>query len=202
MIRPRRDPLQERVEVDETHVGGARLGKPGRGAAGKTVVVGAVEAKPGKGRKRRLGRPRLQAISDSSAASLEDFIAADTAKPITVTTDGWAGYRRLETEGYGHEPINLSRSLRGLLAAPASQIGSMASWPSMGDASLRLPAIHLVFSLAKRWLLGTRHGAVRPKHLQRYLDEFVFRFNRRTAKAVSHGFARLIQHAVNTPPTT
>jgi hypothetical protein len=67
---------------------------------------------------------------------------------------------------------------------------------------LRLPAIHLVFSLAKRWLLGTHHGAVRPKHLQRYLDEFVFRFNRRTAKAVSHGFARLIQHAVKTPPTT
>ena len=182
MIRPGREPLQERVEVDETHVGGARPGKPGRGAAGKTVVVGAVEAKPGKGRKRRLGRLRLQAIPDSSAASLEGFIAADTAKPITVTTDGWAGYRRLESEGYGHEPISLSRS-----------------W---GDASLRLPAIHLVFSLAKRWLLGTHHGAVRPKHLQRYLDEFVFRFNRRTAKAVSHGFARLIQHAVKTPPTT
>jgi transposase-like protein len=182
MIRPAREPLQERVEVDETHVGGARPGKPGRGAAGKTVVVGAVEAKPGKGRKRPLGRLRLQAISDASAASLEGFIAADTAKPLTVTTDGWAGYRGLETEGYGHEPINLSRS-----------------W---GDASLRLPAIHLVFSLTKRWLLGTHHGAVRPKHLQRYLDEFVFRFNRRTAKAVSHGFARLIQHAVKTPPTT
>ena len=72
----------------------------------------------------------------------------------------------------------------------------------MGDASLRLPAIHLVFSLAKRWLLGTHHGAVRPKHLQRYLDEFVFRFNRRKARAISHGFARTIQHAVKTPPTT
>jgi transposase-like protein len=214
MIRPAREPLQERVEVDETHVGGARPGKPGRGAAGKTVVVGAVEAKPGKGRKRPLGRLRLQAIPDSSAASLEGCIAADTAKPLTVTTAGWAGYRGLETEGYGHEPINLSRSLRGLLAAPASQIRSMASWPSMGDASRRLPAIHLVFSTvrgrgdpaphgaAKRWLLGTHHGAVRRKHLQRYLDEFVFRFNRRTAKAVSHGFARLIQHAAKTPPTT
>ncbi len=182
MIRPEREPLQERVEVDETHVGGARPGKPGRGAAGKTVVVGAVEAKPGKGRKRPLGRLRLQAIPDASASSLEGFIDADTAAPLTVATDGWAGYRGLEGKGYSHEPINLS-----------------ASW---GDASLRLPAIHLVFSLAKRWLLGTHHGAVRPKHLQRYLDEFVFRFNRRTANAISHGFARLIQHAVITPPTT
>ena len=182
MIRPGREPLQQRVEVDETLVGGARSGKSGRGADGKTVVAGAVETRPGKGRKRPLGRLRLAAIPDASAASLEGFLAADTARPLTVTTDGWAGYRGLKAKGYAHEPINLSASL--------------------GDASLRLPAIHLVFSLAKRWLLGTHHGAVRPKHLQRYLDEFVFRFNRRKANAVSHGFARLIQHAVKTPPTT
>jgi transposase-like protein len=187
MIRPDREPLQQRVEVDETLVGGARPGKTGRGAAGKTVVAGAVETKPGpnpgkSGKKRPLGRLRLQAVPDASAASLEGFITAATEKPLTVSTDGWAGYRRLETKGYAHEAINLS-----------------ASW---GDANLRLPAIHLVFSLAKRWLLGTHHGAVRPKHLQHYLDEFVFRFNRRTAKAISHGFARLLQHAVNTPPTT
>ena len=193
-IRPDREPLQNRVEVDETLVGGVRPGKSGRAAAGKTVVAGAIEAKPGKGRKRPLGRLRLQAIPDASAASLEGFIATDTAKPLTIATDGWAGYRSLQSKGYSHAPINLS-----------------ASW---GDASLRLPAIHLVFSTvrgrgdpaphgaAKRWLLGTHHGAVRSKHLQRYLDEFVFRFNRRNANAVSHGFARLIQHALNTPPTT
>ncbi len=182
MIRPGREPLQQRVEVDETLVGGARSGKSGRGAAGKTVVAGAVEAKPGKGRKRPLGRLRLQAVPDASATSLEGVITADTEKPLTVTTDGWAGYRGLQTKGYAHEAINLSAS--------------------SGDASLRLPAIHLVFSLAKRWLLGTHHGAVRSKHLQHYLDEFVFRFNRRKAKAISHGFARLIQHAVKIPPTT
>jgi transposase-like protein len=181
-IRPDREPLQNRVEVDETLVGGAKPGKTGRGADGKTVVVGAVEAGTGKGRKRPLGRLRLQALADASAASLEGFITADTAKPLIVNTDGWAGYRGLAAKGYEHEAINLA-----------------ASW---GDASLRLPAIHLVFSLAKRWLLGTHHGAVRPKHLQRYLDEFVFRFNRRKANAISHGFARLIQHAVKTPPTT
>jgi transposase-like protein len=182
MIRPDREPLQQRVEVDETLVGGARPGKSGRGADGKTVVAGAVETRPGKGRKRPLGRLRLAAIPDASAKSLERFIEADTEKPLTVTTDGWAGYHSLDVKGYQHEAINLA-----------------ASW---GDASLRLPAIHLVFSLAKRWLLGTHHGAVRPKHLQRYLDEFVFRFNRRTAKSISHGFARLIQHAAKTPPTT
>jgi transposase-like protein len=182
MIRPDREPLQQRVEVDETLVGGARTGKTGRGAAGKTVVVGAVEAGTGKGRKRLLGRLRLATIPDASAKSLEGFIAADTEKPLTVNTDGWSGYHGLEAKGYQHEAINLSQT-----------------W---GDASLRLPAIHLVFSLAKRWLLGTHQGAVRPKHLQHYLDEFVFRFNRRKAKVISHGFARLIQHAVKTPPTT
>ena len=84
--------------------------------------------------------------------------------------------------GYDHEPINLT-----------------AGW---GDAVLRLPAIHLVFGLAKRWLLGTHHGAVSTKHLQAYLDEYVFRFNRRTAKSISHRFARLIEQAVLTPPAT
>jgi hypothetical protein len=91
MIRPDRDPRQQRVEVDETLVGGARPGKSGRGADGKTVVAGAVETGPGKGRKRPLGRLRLAAIPDASAASLGGFLAADTARPLTVTTDGWAG---------------------------------------------------------------------------------------------------------------
>jgi len=63
----------------------------------------------------------------------------------------------------------------------------------LGDAALRLPAIHLVFGLVKRWLLGTHHGAVGEKHLAAYLDEFVFRFNRRTARSLSHRFARLIK---------
>ena len=99
-----------------------------------------------------------------------------------MTTDGWSGYRGLPAKGYAHEPINLA-----------------AGW---GDAVLRLPAIHLVFGLAKRWLLGTHHGAVRPKHLQAYLDEYVFRFNRRTANSIGHRFARLVEQAVLTPPAS
>jgi transposase-like protein len=182
MIRPGRQPLAARVEADETLVGGVRPGRPGRGAAGKMVVAGAVEAAPGKGRKRRLGRLRLAAVPDASAASLEAFLAANVAPPAAVTTDGWRGYAGLGEAGYTHEPINLA-----------------GGW---GDAVLRLPGIHLVFGLAKRWLLGTHHGAVSRKHLPAYLDEYVFRFNRRTAKNLSHRFARLVEQAVLTPPAT
>ena len=182
MVRPDRQPLAERVEADETYVGGPRPGKRGRGAAGKALVGGAVEAGRGEARGRRLGRLRLAPLADASAASLEAFLAAHVAKPATVTTDGWRGYLGLPAKGYDHEPVSLS-----------------ASW---GDAALRLPGIHLVFSLAKRWLLGTHHGAVSEKHLPAYLDEYVFRFNRRTATLVSHGFARLIEQAVKTRPTT
>jgi transposase-like protein len=182
MVRPERQPLIDRVEADETLVGGPRPGRPGRGAKGKTVVVGAVEARPAKAKGRRLGRLRLAVLPDASAESLLGFLAANLAKPAAVASDGWSGYAGLDIAGYAHQPINLSRS-----------------W---GDAALRLPGIHLVFSLAKRWLLGTHHGAVSPKHLQAYLEEFVFRFNRRTARASSHGFARLVEHALQTPPVT
>ena len=82
-------------------------------------------------------------------------------------------------------------------------MASDATFTSRPGAELNSPAaIHLVFSLAKRWLLGTHHGAVSEKHLPAYLDEYVFRFNRRTAKRISHGFARLIEQAVRTGPST
>jgi transposase-like protein len=181
MVRPGRAALTAQVEADETYVGGAEPGKPGRGG-GKTVVAGAVESGRGKARGRRLGRLRLAVVPDVSAESLESFLGHNVERPATVTTDGWAGYGGLAAAGYRHAPINLS-----------------ASW---GDAALRLPAIHLVFSLARRWLLGTHHGAVQAKHLPAYLDEFTFRFNRRTAKSISHRFARIVEHAVQLPPTT
>jgi len=182
MVAPDRRPLTGPVEVDETYVGAAKPGKPGRGAAGKATVAGAVETARGKARGRRLGRLRLATVPDVSAASLGGFLGRNVARPATITTDGWAGYRGLDAAGYDHEPLNLS-----------------ATW---GDATLRLPAIHLVFGLAKRWLLGTHHGAVSTKHLQAYLDEYVFRFNRRTAIGIAYRFARLIEHAVLTPPVT
>ena len=182
MVRPERTPLSARVEADETYVGGPRPGRSGRGAGGKIKVAGAVESGRGRARGRRLGRLRLAVVEDASAKSLDGFLGQNVARPATVVTDGWSGYGGLGAAGYRHEPLNLS-----------------ASW---GDAALRLPAIHLVFGLAKRWLLGTHHGAVSKKHLPAYLDEFVFRFNRRTAKSIAHRFARLIEHAMQIPPTT
>ena len=178
MVRPDRAPLSDRVEADETYVGGPRPGKRGRGAAGKTLVAGAVEA--GQAGVRSLGRLRLAVVPDASTASLEGFLGAAVAAPAAVATDGWGGYAGLPAKGYGHEPAD----------------------PGACDAALRLPGIHLVFGLAKRWLLGTHHGAVSRKHLPAYLDEYVFRFNRRTARSISHGFARLVEQAVRTRPTT
>jgi transposase-like protein len=180
MVRPDRQPLAGRVEADESYVGGPRPGKRGRGAAGKTLVAGAVETDRAGGR--RLGRLRLAVVPDASAASLEGFLGAAVAAPAAVATDGWSGYAGLAAEGYAHEPVDPGAS------------GS--------EAVLRLPAIHLVFSLVKRWLLGTHHGAVSEKHLPAYLDEYVFRFNRRTAKCISHGFGRLVEHAVRIKATS
>jgi hypothetical protein len=182
MVRPERAPLGTRVEADQTYVGRPRPGKPGRGAGGKSKVAGAVESGRGHARGRRLGRLRLAVVPDVSARSLEGFLTAAVARPATIATHGWSGYGGLAAKGYDHEPLDLA-----------------ASW---GDAALRLPAIHLVFGLTKRWLLGTHHGAVSAKHLPAYLDEFVFRFNRRTAKNLSHRFARVIQQAVRTRPAT
>src|SRR3954471_18804433 len=182
MVRPDREPLAGRVEADETYVGGPRPGKRGRGAAGKALGGGAVEAGRGEARGRRLGRLRLAPLADASAESLDAFLAAHVARPAPVATAGCRGSLGLPAEGYDHEPVSSSAS--------------------RGDAALRLPGIHLVFGLAKRWLLGTHHGAVGEKHLPAYLDEYVFRFNRRTATLVSHGFARLIEQAVQTRPAT
>jgi transposase-like protein len=155
MIRPDREPLQNRVEVDETLVGGARSGKTGRGADGKTVVVGAVEAGTGKGRKRPLGRLRLATIADASAKSLEGFIAADTAKPLTVNTDGWSGYHGLEAKGYAHEAINLSQTpsrpagracfadrIDGLLAIDGRRLTTPARHPPRLQPGQTLAARH------------------------------------------------------------
>jgi len=182
MVRPERTPLAAHIEADETYVGGPRPGRSGRGAGGKSGVAGAVESGRGQARGRRLGRLRLAVVADVSAESLEGFLGQNVARPATVVTDGWSGYGGLAAAGYAHEPLNLS-----------------TTW---GDAALRLPAIHLVFGLAKRWLLGTHHGAVGKKHLPAYLDEFVFRFNRRTARSIAHRFARVIQQGVLTPPAT
>jgi transposase-like protein len=180
MVRPERDRIGAEwpVEVDETYVGGATQGE-GRGRHHKTLVVGMVEVLPrkkalgpdpnlpsgqrpqhrgGHGRSFIAGRLRLQTIPNRKQETLEPMVLANVQKKAEVRTDGWTGYDNLHNLGYNHtaEPV------RGDQAKTAQH----------------LPMIHIVFGNLDAWLLGTHHG-VSPAHLQGYLNEFVFRFNRR-----------------------
>ena len=175
MVRPGRDRLAGMVEVDETFIGGPRPGKRGRGAAGKTLVLIAAQANG-----RKIGRIRLVRIPDASAASLELAVRQAIEPGTHVHTDDWSGYNGLRSLGYDHEVIQ-----------PAVELGDNL-----------LPRVNLVASLLKRWLLGTHQGAVRPSHLDYYLDEFTFRFNRRTSGSRGLLFYRLLAQAVALPPVT
>jgi transposase-like protein len=175
MVRPGRDRLSGTVQVDETYLGGERPGKRGRGAAGKTLVVIAVEDQG-----RHVGRIRLLRVPDACAASLT-FAVQEMIEPgSVVNTDGWAGYATVGNKGYLHEEVR-----------PIAEVGDNL-----------LPLAHRVASLLKRWLGGTHQGAVRPSHLDYYLDEFTFRFNRRTSRSRGKLFYRLIQQAVQVAPVT
>ena len=175
MVRPGRDRLRGRVEVDETFVGGEEDGVRGRRRGDKSLIVVAVEVEG-----RRVGRIRLRSIPDASAASLHSFIGDSIEPGSTVHTDGWQGYKGLEQKGYTCE---------------TSVIGKQPK-----DAVKLLPHVHLVVALLKRWLLGTHQGAVSRAYLAYYLDEFTFRFNRRKSKSRGKLFYRLVEQAVTTPP--
>jgi len=174
MVRPGRRPLSGEVEIDESYVAAPRSGKRGRGAAGNAIVAGAVE-KRGKG----CGRVRLAVIEDVGAETLKAFLAG-VAPASTAHTDGWRDYAKLDRSGYRH----VASAIQG----------------SGADAVAQLPRAHLVFSLLKRWLLGTHHGAVSSKHLPAYLEAYTFLFNRRNAKSITHRFRRLVEQAVTGSP--
>lgn len=173
MVRPGRDRLRGVVEVDEAFIGGPRSGKRGRGAVGKSLVMVAAEA-TGK----KIGRIRMVRVADASAASLLPALVQSVEAGTMVQTDGWKAYGGLKALGYGHEVIHQSDELGENL----------------------LPKINLTVSLLKRWLLGTLQGAVRPQHLDYYLHEFTFRFNRRTSRSRGLLFYRLLQQAVVLDP--
>ena len=177
MIRPGRERLAGTVEVDESYLGGAEEAVRGRQTEDKAlIVVGAEE--DGRG----IGRIRLRHIPDASSSSLLPFVKDSIEPGSTVHTDGWLGYLPLEANDYRHRITYLK---------------------DHGEqASDLLPRVHRVFSLLKRWLLGTHQGAVRSEHLQDYLDEFAFRFNRRKSRSRGKLFYRLAQQAVATEPTT
>jgi transposase-like protein len=177
LVRPGREALTGTVEVAETSVGGLAEGKRGRGADRKALVVIAAE-EDGKG----LGRIRMSRVAEASAPSLQGFVQSAVASGSRVHTDGWDGYAGLTALGYVHE-VSVRR-------------GQGPSAPTE-----RLPRVHRVAALLKRWLRGTHQGAVRPDHLDYYRDEFTFRFNRRTARSRGKLFYRLIQQAVQVEPS-
>jgi len=175
MVRHGRDQLTGAVEVDETYVGGIGDKIRGRGAKQKSIVAIAAEVR-GNG----TGRIRMSVIPDVSAASLQGFILNTVQKEAEVRTDGWTGYKGIEVLGYSHFATNVFAS---------------------GDpAHVVMPRVHRVASLLDRWWLGIHQGAIRPSHLGYYLDEFTFRFNRRTSKARGLLFYRLMQQAVDCVP--
>ena len=180
LVRPGRDLLTGTVEVDETFIGGEEPGLPGGRARGKKVLTAvAVEVHAPRG----YGRCRMTPIPDASAASLHAFVTDNIATGATVLTDGWTGYQGLDRLGYDHERRNQSAArARG------------------EDPAALLPGVHRVASLAKRWLLGTHQCAIDDAHLPAYLDEFVFRFNRRTSRSRGLLFYRVMQLAVDHDP--
>lgn len=171
MVRLGRDSLSGSVEVDETYLGGKEEGVHGRALLGKALVVIAVELSG-----RQIGRIRLRHVPDASGKSLVGFVS-DCVEPGTkVHTDGWPGYAGLDQEGYRHK------------ISPISGSGE--------SANEVFPHVHLVASLLKRWLRATHQGNVSAKHLQRYLDEFAFRFNRRRSRHIGKLFHRLAEQLV------
>jgi len=175
MVRPGRDRLAGRVEVDETYLGGLEEGVRGRQTRKKALIVVAAQ-EDGAG----IGRIRMRRVPDASADSLHPFVLEVVEPGSIVHTDGWEGYTGLDRKGYGHEIT----PLRG----------------RKGAATALLPRVHRVVSLLKRWLLGTHQGGVSHEHLDDYLDEFTFRFNRRTSRHRGKLFLRLIQQAVAIQP--
>ena len=175
MVRPGRDRLTGEVEVDETYVGGVKPGGGRRHLGNKALVVIAAQV-DGDG----IGRIRLGRIPDASSRSLRPFVEEAVESGSTVITDGWEGYESLKGHGYKHKVRVISGSGK--------------------TASALLPRVHRVASLLKRWLLGTHQGGVSRDHLEYYLDEFTFRFNRRTSRHRGKLFYRLLQQAVSVEP--
>ena len=171
MVRTSRELLSGLVEVDEVFIGGVKPGKRGRGALGKVLALVAVEDKGDTG----IGRIRIEIIANASAATLKIAINKMVEPGSTIRTDEWKGYTPTALEGYKH--IVMERH-------------------SLEPGEDPTPLVHRIAALLKRWLLGTHQGGVRPAHVKSYLDEFIFRFNRRTSRSRGKLFYRLLQNMV------
>jgi transposase-like protein len=173
MVRPGRERLRGVVEVDETYWGDNEEGVVGRQTVDKALIVVAAEVDG-----QKIGRIRLRRVTDLTGATLHGFIAYAVEPGSTVRTDGLRTY--LNMQGYVHDRQVQRRQPKG--------------------SEHLLPRVHRVVSLLKRWLLGTHQGAISHEHLDDYLDEFTFRFNRRTSASRGKLFFRLAQQAVQVEP--
>ena len=171
-----RQKLSGDVEVDEFFIGGQKPGKRGRGSNGKSIVVAAVEKK-----EQQIGRIRLKVIPDCSADTLSAFINDNIEAGSHVFTDGWTGYAPLDENSFHHHKVLQNKA---------------------DDKDSVLPGVHLVASLVKRVILGTHQGRFGPQYLQNYLDEYVFRFNRRTSHFVGKKFMRIVQQIISSTKIT
>lgn len=176
MVLSGRTKLQGVVEVDEVLIGGKVSGKRGRGAEGKSLIAVAVEVKG-----RKTGRVRLAKIPDASSNSLNTFIENNIELSSTIITDGWPSYNGLSKKGYRH------KVQKATVKDEYEEV---------------LPNVHRIASLLKRWLLGTHQSYLNKNKLEFYLDEYVFRYNRRTSTSRGLLFLRLIEQAVITAPVS
>jgi len=174
MIRPGRDRLAGTIEIDETYWGAVEEGVVGRLTEKKALILVAAQHDGS----HKIGRIRMRQVSDLSRATLHAFITENIEPGSVVRTDGLETYSGLK--GYRHNPIVIAGSGK--------------------TADELLPRVHRVVSLLKRWMLGTHQGAVSHKHLDYYLDEFTFRFNRRTSASRGKLFYRLVQQAAQVEP--
>jgi len=177
MVRPGRDRLSGQVDLDETYVGGHETGVVGRETEDKALVLIAVEREG-----RRLGRTRMRVIEDFTANTICAFARDSIELGSVIRTDGLNSYLALAKNGYVHDRVIQRKHTE--------------------SPSELLPGVHRIASLLKRWLLGTHQGAVGHQHLGYYLDEFTFRFNRRTSNYRGKLFYRLMQQAVAIAPTS
>jgi transposase-like protein len=174
MVRPGREKLSGRVEVDEAYIGGPeRGGKRGRGVEKKVLAAIAVETDEGK-----VGRMRIAVIPDLTSVTLHGFIENTVEKGSVIVTDGWRSYNGISGKGYSHEVI------------------------TAGEQEAMLPHVHTIISLIKRWIMGTLQGSCSKEYLAYYFDEFTFRFNRRKSKSRGLLFYRLLENAVQLEPVT
>ena len=189
MVRSDREKLSGEIEIDEAYIGGELAGgKRGRGSENKQLIIIAVQLEKIKSDKpsdalhaHRLAKIRAKCLENASKEQIHPFITDNIAVGSILHRDDWSGYKGIDEAGYTSVIVKASKSEK---------------------EEDKLPHIHLAISLINRWILGTYQGGIEEFHLQTYLEEYTFRFNRKTSHNRGWLFYRLVQGAMSTTPLT